>query len=353
MKSSHKTTALEIDQFDEIIDVRTPDEFAEDHIPGAINCPVLSNEERSQVGLAYHQQSAFEGKRIGAALIAQNIARYLTNEFAEKPSHWRPLIYCWRGGKRSGSMTYILRQIGWNAHILDGGYKNYRRHVVQQLQEIPASLKFRIITGPTGSAKTDILNALGKLGAQILDLEKLAAHKGSVLGQLPNHPQPSQKRFESLLHKELERLDPLHPIYVEAESKKIGQIQVPETLLMIMRQSPCLKIEATLEARIEFLQRDYRYMIEDQKQLKQQLQFLKEIVGKETLESWNEFIEQGLWSQLVTELLEKHYDRLYKRSQHSNYAGYANSTCYTTDDLSEAGIEQLAHQIIDEEKRLA
>lgn len=336
----------ELDRFDDIIDVRTPAEYAQDHIPGAINCPVLTDQERIRVGIAYHRHSTFEGKRIGASLIAKNIARYLETDFAEKPKNWRPLIYCWRGGKRSGAMTYILRQIGWNAHVLEGGYKNYRRHVIAELSTLPQQFKFQVITGATGSAKTSVLTALGKQGAQVLDLENLAKHKGSVLGNLLNQPQPSQKHFESLLLQALQSLDSTRIVYVEAESKKIGQLQVPDSLLEIMRQSPCIKIAATLEARVNFLQRDYDYMIENQEFLKQQLEFLKEIVGKETLYQWYELIDRNAWSELVKELLVKHYDKLYSRSQNQNYQGFMKAKEFNTDDLSSTGIEALASKIL-------
>ena len=336
----------EVDQFDDIIDVRTPAEYAQDHIPGAINCPVLSDQERIRVGIAYHRHSTFEGKRVGASLIAKNIARYLEIDFAEKPKNWRPLIYCWRGGKRSGAMTYILRQIGWNAHVLEGGYKNYRRHVIAELATLPQQFNFQVITGATGSAKTSVLASLEKQGAQVLDLEDLAKHKGSVLGNLLNQPQPSQKHFESLLLQVLRQLDPTRVVYVEAESKKIGQLQVPDSLLEMMRQSACIRIAASLEARVDFLQRDYDYMITNQEFLKQQLEFLKEIVGKETLNRWYELIDKKAWAELVKELLVKHYDKLYSKSQNQNYQGFMTAKEFNTDDLSSIGIDALAKKII-------
>ena len=186
-------------QFDAIIDVRSPAEFAEDHIPGAISAPVLDDEERAKVGTLYKQVSAFDAKKLGAALLAKNFARHVENLFRDKEQTWRPLVYCWRGGKRSGAAAHILREIGWKADTLEGGYKAYRRWVVQQLEEIPQQLEWRVIHGPTGSGKSRLLSALKAAGAQVLDLEHLAAHRGSVLGNLPGRPQPSQKMFESLL----------------------------------------------------------------------------------------------------------------------------------------------------------
>ncbi|WP_017924932.1 tRNA 2-selenouridine(34) synthase MnmH, partial [Burkholderia glumae] len=174
-----------VDEFDEIIDVRTPLEYAEDHIPGALNAPVLSNDERVIVGTMYKQESPHEATRIGAAWVARNIATHLETTFADRPLNWRPLIYCWRGGKRSGSMTTWLNLIGWRARQLDGGYKTYRRSVVDALGALPARFRYIVLTGRTGSGKTQLLGALARAGAQTLDLERLAVHRGSLLGALP------------------------------------------------------------------------------------------------------------------------------------------------------------------------
>ena len=253
MKPSATANVTQLHDFEEVIDVRTPDEYAEDHIPGAINYPVLSNEERVIVGTMYKQVSSFEAKKLGAAFIAKRVAHYIENNFIDKPKNWKPLIYCWRGGKRSGSMTHIFRQIGWNAHILDGGYKSYRKDVVSQLNELPTQFQFQVITGMTGSGKSKVLEKLSAIGAQVLDLENLAQHKGSVLGNLPESPQPSQKSFETQILTQLKKLACEKIVFVEAESRKIGTLHVPDTLLDRMRNSPCLRIEATTDARVAFL----------------------------------------------------------------------------------------------------
>lgn len=345
MKSSGITKAHQITEFTDIIDVRTPAEFAEDHIPGAINFPVLSNEERVQVGTLYHQ-SPFEGKKLGAALIAKNIAAHIQEHFIHQPKEWKPLIYCWRGGKRSGSMTHILRQIGWNASILDGGYKAYRRNVVKELTDLSPQFQYLVVTGQTGSGKSKVLEALAEQGAQVLDLESIANHKGSVLGNIPNSPQPTQKNFESQLLSVLKNLNPEQVVFVEAESRKIGSLHVPDTLLEKMRASPCLKIEASLSARVKFLQKDYAYFLEDPEELKKTIDFLKELHGKETLQHWKELIDQKNWATLVEQLLEKHYDALYRRSQNSNYVNYDQAPNYYTADLSAKGIQMLATEIL-------
>src|SRR5262245_48999775 len=240
-------------QFDTIIDVRSPAEYAEDHIPGAISAPVLDDAERAQVGTLYKQVSPFDAKRLGATLVAKNIAEHVGHLFRDKPKNWHPLVYCWRGGKRSGSMAHILKEIGWNAETLEGGYKAYRRWVVQQLDELPGRFDWRVIHGPTGSGKSRFLSALERAGAQVLDLEDLAAHRGSVLGNLPGRPQPSQKMFESMLLQELTAFDPAKPVFVEAESKKIGQLHVPDALIGRMRASACVKLETSVDTRVALL----------------------------------------------------------------------------------------------------
>ena len=346
MKSSLAADISDRHQFDMVIDVRTPAEFAEDHIPGALNYPVLSNEERILVGTMYKQESPFEAKKIGAALIAKRIAHYIENDFIDKPKNWNPLIYCWRGGKRSGSMTHILRQIGWNAQILDGGYKSYRRQVVSKLNGLPKEFKYVVVTGQTGSAKSRILEQLGALGAQVLDLEAIAVHKGSVLGNIPNSPQPSQKKFETQLVEALETFSTSKVVFVEAESRKIGTLHVPDLLLEQMRSSPCIKINATMDARVDYLIHDYAYFINEPSNLVSTLDFLKEIHSKEKLEHWKTLARESQWPLLVQELLEQHYDALYRRSQNSNYVNYEKATSYNTADLSAKGIDILAKQIL-------
>src|SRR6185503_12901118 len=238
---------MDFKNFDTIIDARTPAEYALDHIPGAVSAPVLDDAQRAEVGTLYKQVSPFEAKKLGAALIAQNVARHIETLFRGKEKAWRPLVYCWRGGKRSGAMAHILREVGWDASTLAGGYRAYRRWVVDELATLPSQLEFIVVHGPTGSGKSRFLAALAKAGAQVLDLEGLAAHRGSVLGSLPGRPQPSQKMFESLLLNALSALDPAQPVFVEGESRKIGQLHVPEALIARMRGAECVLLEAGLE----------------------------------------------------------------------------------------------------------
>lgn len=335
-------------EFDAILDARSPAEYADDHIPGAISCPVLTDEERARVGTLYKQVSPFEARKVGAPLVAKNIARHIEALMIDKPKHWRPLVYCWRGGKRSSAFVLILREIGWDAHRLEGGYKNWRQQVVAGLEQLPGKFDFRVVSGATGSAKSRVLEALAAQGAQILHLEEYAAHKGSVLGNLPHEAQPSQRAFETRLHAALTVLDPQRPVFVEAESRRIGTVQLPNALIDIIRAAPCVRVNATVGARVDFLLRDYAYFTADPRWLAERLGHLRGLQSNETLARWLELVEAGDFRTLVTELLEKHYDPLYQRSQAKNYRDFGDALTVATDDLGEAGIVALAQRILAE-----
>ncbi|MGN1055374.1 MAG: tRNA 2-selenouridine(34) synthase MnmH [Comamonas sp.] len=332
----------DIGQFHTIIDARTPAEFALDHIPGAINCPVLSDEERVTIGTIYKQVSPFEAKRLGAAMVAQNLAKHLHTTFADKPENWKPVVYCWRGGLRSGSMVTWLRLVGWDAQQLAGGYKAFRHHVVEQIETIVPQVQWKVLCGATGSAKTRVLMALQAQGAQVIDLEGLACHKGSLLGNLPGVPQPSQKHFETQLAAQLAQIDISRPVYVEGESPKIGRLSLPLTLVQCMRQSPVLEIQATPAARLSYLLRDYAYLGDDVPKLTERLSFLKEIQGAETVARWQQWAQAGDWPSLFEELMRLHYDPLYQRSQAKHFAHWDQRATLAADDLSEAAVQDIA-----------
>ena len=310
---------MDFKNFDTVIDARTPAEYALDHIPGAVSAPVLDDAQRAEVGTLYKQVSAFEAKKLGAALVAQNVARHIDALFRGKEKNWRPLIYCWRGGKRSGAMAHIFREVGWDASTLEGGYRAYRRWVVNELATLPEQLEFVVVHGPTGSGKSRFLDALAKTGAQVLDLEALAAHRGSVLGSLPNEPQPSQKWFESQLLAALEEFDRARPIFVEGESKKIGQIQVPEALMARMRASRCIVLDTDTATRVTLLLEEYRHFLEDRDALDAQLDCLVALHGRERIGEWKALAAAGRWREFVERLLVQHYDPAYRRSSTRNY----------------------------------
>lgn len=339
-------TIAQLAEFDTLIDARAPAEFADDHLPGAVSMPVLDDGERARVGTLYKQISVFEAKKLGAALVAKNIARHIEQHLLDKPKTWRPLVYCWRGGQRSGAFSHILREIGWDAHRIQGGYKRWRQHVIEQLAVLPPRISFRVVTGATGSGKSRLLEALAARGGQVLHLEALAAHKGSVLGNLPGQPQPSQRGFETGLLAALSALDVARPVFVEAESRKIGRLQMPDALLDAIRRAPGLRIDAPLPARVEFLLRDYDYAVTDPAWLIERLDQLKGLQSGETLKRWRDLITDGDFAVLVEELLTLHYDPLYQRSQTSNFDAFTAATRYDTDRLDAAALDRLAAAIL-------
>jgi tRNA 2-selenouridine synthase len=288
----------------------------------------------------------FEAKKLGAALVSKNIARHIEEHLLAQPKSWRPLVYCWRGGQRSGAFTHILREIGWDAHRVQGGYKSWRHHVIEQLALLPPRFRFRVVTGATGSGKSRLLEALAAQGAQVLHLEEIAAHKGSVLGNLPGLPQPAQKGFESQLLVALSAFDPARTVFVEAESRKIGRLQVPDALLQAIRGAPGLRLDAPLAARVEFLLGDYDYAVADPAWLRERLGHLKGLQSTETLERWASMIAAGDFPTLVEELLTLHYDPLYQRSQTSNYDSFDAATRYAADRLDPATLHRLAAEIL-------
>jgi tRNA 2-selenouridine synthase len=324
----------QLDEFDTIIDARSESEFALDHIPGAINCPVLNDEERILVGTTYKQVNAFEAKKIGAPLVARNIARHIETLFADKPRDWKPLVYCWRGGNRSGSMAHILAKVGWPVIQLDGGYMAFRGFVSAALDNTPA-LDFRVVCGTTGSGKSRLLETLDAIGAQVLDLERLAAHRGSVLGNLPGEPQPSQKMFETRIWDKLRGFDPARPVFVESESKKVGNLRVPDAVMERMRASPCISLMLSRPNRVRLLMEDYQHFTADPQALNDQLDHLVQLHGRATIDAWHEMANGGRMPELVDQLLVLHYDPAYLRSIDRNFVQYGRAEVLELEDIAE------------------
>jgi tRNA 2-selenouridine synthase len=304
--------ALRAAGFDTLIDVRSPAEYAEDHLPGAVNMPVLSNAERARVGTIYTQESPFKARKIGAALVARNAAAAIEAHLMDKPGGWRPLVYCWRGGQRSGSFASILAQIGWRVETLDGGYRSWRRHVVARLYG--DSLSFRVIRldGLTGTGKTAVLREVGALGEQVLDLEGLARHRGSILGDIEG-PQPSQKAFETAILATLSGHDPARPLLVEAESARIGALRVPPALWVAMRAAPRIVLEAPVAARAGFLAQGYAGLMADRDGLARRLDGLRPRAGNAAVDAWQALLADGATEALAAALIEAHYDPAYGR----------------------------------------
>jgi tRNA 2-selenouridine synthase len=334
-----------LDQFDAIIDARSPSEFAEDHLPGAVNYPVLDDEERVRVGTTYKQINPFEAKKIGAALVSKNIGLHIENHMQLFPREWRPLVYCWRGGSRSGAMAHILAKIGWPVVQLEGGYKAYRGEVNTALAREP-QLLFRVVCGTTGSGKSRLLQTLDALGAQVLDLEQLAAHRGSVLGHLPDEPQPTQKLFETLVWDKLRQFDASRPVFVESESKKVGNVRVPDALMNVMRQSPCIALELSHEKRVALLMEDYRHFVANPAVLNTQLDCLVKLHGHEKINGWHALANVGRMADLVGELLVEHYDPAYTRSIFRNFVQYEQAQTLELNGIAADDFEAAARHLM-------
>ena len=311
----------DVSRFDSVIDARSESEFAEDRLPGAVNWPSLNDAERAEIGTEYKQASQFEARKRGAALVARNIAGHVERHVMDKPREWTPLVYCWRGGKRSGALATVLDQIGFRVHVLEGGYREFRRAVVAALDELPARFDWRVVCGPTGSGKSRLLATLAAQGAQVLDLETLANHRGSVLGLVPGTAQPSQKAFDSQVWSALRRLDSARPVFVESESQKVGDVRVPKALVNAMRAAPCLWLELALERRVALLLEDYAFFVADTTAFCARLDALRVLRGNDVVNGWQDAARAGRNSDVVRELLATHYDPNYMQSMRRNFVG--------------------------------
>jgi tRNA 2-selenouridine synthase len=337
-----------LSSFDTIIDARTEDEYALDHVPGAVNWPTLDNAERITIGTMYKQVNPFEAKKRGAALSARNIAAHIEREVLDKPKGWKPLVYCWRGGNRSGALATILGAIGFQVTLIEGGYKAWRAALVDDIPRLAQRLQYRVVCGPTGSGKTRLLQALAAEGAQVLDLEDLANHRSSVLGHIPGVAQPSQKAFDSLVWDALQRLDPAHPVFVESESKKVGNVRVPDALIDAMRESPCIDLQLPDEERVALLLEDYDFFVKDPDFFCQRLEALSELRGKGVVGEWIEKVKAGQTPSVVLDLLTRHYDPMYAQSIERNFKQYGNALPCALKDRSPAALSDRARSLLNE-----
>lgn len=333
-------------RFDAIIDARSEDEYALDHLPGAVNWPTLNNQERHDIGTMYVQVGAFEAKKRGAALAAANIAQHINAQVIDKPKDWKPLAYCWRGGKRSGSLSLVLGQIGFNVTLLEGGYKAFRAAVLQDIPRLSQAITWRVVCGTTGSGKTRLLHALSQAGAQVLDLEALACHRSSVLGALPGQPQPSQKNFDMRVWHALKQLDPTRPVFVESESKKVGNVAVPESLINAMRASPCINLLLSDQERVALLMEEYDFFVQNTDAFCERLGALIELRGREVVNGWVAQVHSGQIAAVVQDLLTNHYDPVYIQSMKRNFAQYVQAVEVSPADRTPAAMLAEAQKLV-------
>jgi len=333
-------------QFDTLVDARSEDEFAEDRVPGAVNWPSLVNEERKEVGTIYRQVGPFEARKRGAMLVAANIARHIGTHVADKPRGWKPLVYCWRGGQRSGALALVLGQIGFGVRVIEGGYKAFRAAIVEDIPRLAQAQTYRVICGPTGSGKTRLLHALRDAGAQVLDLEALANHRSSVLGNIPGVEQPTQKAFDTLVWDAMRRFDAAQPVFVESESKKVGNVAVPEALIERIRTSECVGIELAESERVALLMEDYDFFLRDRVLFCDRLDALVQLRGKAVVEGWKAKVGTGDFEPVVRELLARHYDPGYEGSMQRNFARYADARSLRLADRSPDSMARTAQELL-------
>jgi tRNA 2-selenouridine synthase len=325
-------------EFDQIIDVRSPAEYALDHLPGAINLPVLDDAERARVGTVYVQDSRFRARKLGAALVARNAAHHLENALADHDGSFRPLVYCWRGGQRSGSFATILAQIGWRVQVLEGGYRSYRRLVSHRVYDDAFPAPVTLLGGNTGTAKTEILARLKALGTQVIDLEGLANHRGSLFGGRAGG-QPSQKSFEGVLAMEIAQLDPNRPVIVEAESSKVGQLYVPPSLWKAMQIAPRIILDVPLAERAKYLTKAYDDLVVDRDALAVIIDKLRPLHPAERIERWLGLAQQDAFEPLASELMQFHYDPRYSKQNEPA------AKVIHLDDLSEVSLDRAANNL--------
>lgn len=328
--------------FDAVIDARSQSEYAEDGLPGAVNWPTLDDAERAVVGTEYKQASAFDARKRGAVLAARNIARHIEEHAQAMPRGWKPLVYCWRGGQRSGALATVLGAIGFEVAVVEGGYRAFRREVLTALETAAEGIALRVLCGPTGSGKSRLLGALAETGAQVLDLEGLAQHRGSVLGAMPDTPQPSQKHFETLVWQALRSFDRARPVFVESESRLVGRLRLPERLLEAMRAAPCVRLELPMAERVALLTEDYHHFVADTTLLCARLAQLRELRGAAVVERWQALAQAGQIAPLVQELLEQHYDPTYLRSTRQNYERLSDAEIVQLDRADAAALARAA-----------
>ncbi len=275
---------------------------------------MLTNLQRHNIGIKYKENS-FEAKKIGAQLISTNISKIISKLKFKKND--QILIYCWRGGLRSLSLYLVLKQIGYDVYLLDGGYKSYRKFVVNFLEKEAPKYKYNQIMGITGVGKTFFLKELSKLN-QVIDFEGLAKHKGSILGNIPNKDQPTQKYFETLIYESLRNFNKKNNIWVEAESIKIGKLNIPSLIWKSMPLGKNIKLVSSLDERIKYILKDYKYFTSDPNLMKEALKVLKKIIPKEKFENIEKSLKKKDYYDFVKYLIIYHYDKAYQKTRAEN-----------------------------------
>ena len=295
---------LELSKSIPVCDVRSPAEYNSGHIPGAVNIPLFSNSERESVGIKYKKEGRLPAIKEGLALIGTQLSEKLS-EACKLSENNKLLVYCWRGGMRSESMSWLFSLAGINARTLDGGYKSYRRHILEKLSE---QRKMIILGGLTGSGKTHILNYLKAQSQQVIDMEGLASHKGSAFGALGQNPQPTTEHFANILYNEWEKLDPANPVWLEDESRHIGSVFIPEVYFSNMQKSPVIVLMMDMDIRLPRLLKEYSLFQKDE--LKAAVMRIAKRLGGDNLKEAIKAIDNDNFAKAI-EITLTYYDKAY------------------------------------------
>ena len=329
---------LEFGAYALVIDARSPHEYEEDHLPGAINLPVVDDAEFAEVGIT-HKTDKHGAYLIGVGYSLRNMAEHIKPLIAKYGKQDRMLVYCFRGGKRSKLWADNLRTIGFEVDVLRGGWKNYRRWVRLSLETLPRHFEFRVLSGATGCGKTRLLHALQGVGEQVLDLEAIASHRGSLIGALPGQRQPTQKYFDTMLLDAMRKFDPELPVWLEAESKKIGNLQLPDALHEAMHRTTPIRLSAPMHERIRLWREDYPHFVDDPKGMVEMLSPLKPLIGGEELTSWRQLAADDRVDELFERVMTRHYDPCYQRT---TARSYVNATDAPVVELPSLAPDELA-----------
>lgn len=315
-----------------VIDVRSPSEYALGHIPDSFNLPLFDDHERAIVGTLYIQESREKSVLKGLEIVGPKLKDFVVRAKEIVPDN-EILIYCWRGGMRSNSMAWLLKTAGFKTHVLEGGYKSYRRFI---REEIAKEKNIIILSGNTGSGKTDILHALSSLGEQIFDLENIAHHKGSVFGSFGQEAQPTNEQFENIIFEKWQTFDINKPIWIEDESHAIGSVQIPEPLFTQMLNASIIKINVPLDIRIKRLVNEYSHFKKED--LSNALIKIQKRLGGDNLKTALESIENNDFGK-VADIALHYYDKAYKTQLEKRNQSKITELNVPVDDSYETAIK--------------
>lgn len=291
-----------------LVDVRSPSEFAKGHIPGAVNIPLFSDEERAQIGTSYKQESPEQAFDLGLELLGPELSG-LVRQFRESADKNEIVVHCWRGGMRSQSVASLLQMAGMKVSILKGGYKAYRQWVTGTLAK---PYRLLVLGGYTGSGKTMLLHRLRASGEQVIDLEGLAKHKGSAFGNLDDHIQPANEQFENELAAQLQNIDQERIVWVEDESRMVGRVFLRDEWFRQMQQAPRVFLDIPADERAAFLVKDYMHQSPDHQRVEEALEQIRKRLGGQHYQAALEDFREGKLAEATLKVL-RYYDKAYDR----------------------------------------